>query len=340
MLRGRLRELARKALVQLARTDGVPAAASRWASAMPAAPATAARLGARSPAWDALNRRAFASAAGGDGGDSSGSESDSDGDDDDDEAAAAGGGDASSSAGGGDAAAAAPRSAADDDESAAGVRAADGAAAASDAPPGDANAALAAWGAAMDAGDWERAWEVFEGSFPVDAPEFPPLEELINWDPEAEDKAGRRERERGLQEAVAAARTRRVDAEGRAHGVGRRKAAVARVWLREGPGHVMVNRRPFDQHFTTFVRRADVLAPFEVTGLLGRFDVMVAVAGGGQTGQAQAVRHGAARALQAWDPALRPALKAAGLLTRDARVVERKKPGRKKARKSFQWVKR
>lgn len=175
----------------------------------------------------------------------------------------------------------------------------------------------------------------------MDAPGlFPELEELLAWDPDGEDRAQRRQRETALQAEAAAGRVRRVDDQGRAHGVGRRKTSVARVWIRKGPGHVMVNRRPYDDYFPSIPRRNDVLAPFFVTDTLGRFDVMAAVAGGGSLGQAQALRHGIARALQAWDPAMRGLLKDAGLLTRDARIVERKKPGLKKARKAFQWVKR
>ena len=93
-------------------------------------------------------------------------------------------------------------------------------------------------------------------------------------------------------------------------------------------------------YFPSLRRRNDVLTPFFVTDTLGQFDVMAAVEGGGSTGQAQALRHGIAKALQNWDPEVRPVLKSAGLLTRDARIVERKKPGRKKARKSFAFVKR
>lgn len=174
----------------------------------------------------------------------------------------------------------------------------------------------------------------------MDGPDFPPLEELLAWDPDSEERAVRRQREEAMQEETARARLRKVDQKGRAHAVGKRKASVARVWLREGPGHIMVNRRPYDGYFVEIIRRNDVITPFFVTDTLGRFDVMAAVNGGGVTGQAQALRHGIARALQLWDPALRPALKAAGLLTRDPRVVERKKPGLKKARKAFQWVKR
>ena len=163
---------------------------------------------------------------------------------------------------------------------------------------------------------------------------------MLAWDPDADDKAGRRQREEALQEETAKARVRIVDDQGRAHGVGKRKTSVARVWLREGPGHFMVNRRPYDDYFPSLPRRNDLLAPFFVTETLGKFDVMAAVQGGGPTGQAQALRHGIARALQHWDPEMRASLKTAGLLTRDARIVERKKPGLKKARKAFQWVKR
>ena len=102
----------------------------------------------------------------------------------------------------------------------------------------------------------------------------------------------------------------------------------------------MINKRPYDDYFPSLPRRNDLMAPFLVTDTLGSFDVMAAVEGGGATGQAQALRHGIARALQHWDPEMRGPLKAAGLLTRDARIVERKKPGKKKARKSFAWVKR
>lgn len=204
----------------------------------------------------------------------------------------------------------------------------------------DFDAALDQWGSAMDSGDWERAWEIFETQFPVDTPLFPSLEDLLAWDPDGETKAVRRQREFDLQEDAARLRVRKVDAAGMAHGVGKRKTSVARVWIREGAGHIMVNRRPFDAYFTTLHRRNDLITPFLVTDTLGKFDVMAAVEGGGITGQAQAMRHGIARALQHWEPEMRPELKAAGLLTRDSRIVERKKPGRKKARKAFQWVKR
>lgn len=205
---------------------------------------------------------------------------------------------------------------------------------------GSVDDALEAWGAALDKGDWDTAWQIFDQEFPVDTPEFPSIEEMLAWNPEEEERAQRRQREEALQEQAAMLRTQKVDDSGRSHAVGKRKTSVARVWLRQGPGHVMVNRRPYDAYFPIIERRNDIIAPFLVTNTLGKFDVMAAVHGGGQTGQAQALRHGIARALQAWDPDYRPELKAAGLLTRDARIVERKKPGLKKARKAFQWVKR
>ena len=170
---------------------------------------------------------------------------------------------------------------------------------------------------------------------------LPPLADVLSGDAFPPDPAALRStHERALQEEDARRRVRLVDAQGRAYATGRRKEAVARVWLRAGSGRAAVNGLPLDAALPSIARRADALAPFAVTGTLGKFDVRATVAGGGTTGQAQALRHGVAKALQLWDPAHRPALKAAGLLTRDARVVERKKPGKAKARKSFQWVKR
>ncbi|GAB4819522.1 hypothetical protein N2152v2_006568 [Parachlorella kessleri] len=200
---------------------------------------------------------------------------------------------------------------------------------------------LEEWGRAMDEGNWDRAWDIFESAFPVEnTQEFPALEDLLAYDPDAEQKELRRARELALQDAIARSRVRRVDDQGRSQATGKRKTSVARVWLKPGAGHIMVNQRPFDRYFPDLVRRNDLITPFVVTGTLGEFDVMARVHGGGHTGQAQALRHGISRALQLWEPELRPALKQAGLLTRDSRIVERKKPGRKKARKSFQWVKR
>ena len=122
--------------------------------------------------------------------------------------------------------------------------------------------------------------------------------------------------------------------------VGRRKTAVARVKLTEGSGKVAVNGRPIEEYFPIELLRQEVLKPFEATSTAGRYDVHVRVEGGGPTGQAGAVRLAIARSLVGIDEDLRPSLRAAGLLTRDPRMVERKKYGQKKARKRFQFSKR
>lgn len=122
--------------------------------------------------------------------------------------------------------------------------------------------------------------------------------------------------------------------------VGRRKTAVARVKLIEGSGKVMINNREFEKFFPLELQRQEVLKPFTVTSTMGRYDTHVRVEGGGSTGQAGAVRLGIARSLVAIDEEYRPALRGAGLLTRDPRMVERKKYGQKKARKRFQFSKR
>ncbi len=124
------------------------------------------------------------------------------------------------------------------------------------------------------------------------------------------------------------------------YGTGRRKSSVARVFLRPGKGEVTVNRRTFEDYFPTYRQRADVMTPLEVVEKVGKFDLLVTVKGGGLSAQAQAVRHGLARALLDVDPELRPALKEQGLLTRDAREKERKKYGQRGARARFQFSKR
>jgi small subunit ribosomal protein S9 len=121
---------------------------------------------------------------------------------------------------------------------------------------------------------------------------------------------------------------------------GRRKEASARVFLRPGSGQVVVNGRPLEQYFSGVARRYRVLEPLRVTNTEGRFDVYANVQGGGGSGQADAVRHGIARALLSVDPNLRPVLRQHGLLTRDPRAKERKKYGRKRARRGFQYSKR
>ena len=127
---------------------------------------------------------------------------------------------------------------------------------------------------------------------------------------------------------------------GRAYATGKRKDAVARVWIKPGSGKVTVNGRELNIYFARPVLQMILNQPFQVAGVEGEFDVQATVKGGGLSGQAGAVKHGISKALQLYDPALRPALKAAGFLTRDSRVVERKKYGKAKARKSFQFSKR
>lgn len=122
--------------------------------------------------------------------------------------------------------------------------------------------------------------------------------------------------------------------------VGRRKTAVARVILRNGNGKITVNGKEFEHAFPLKTNRDDIIAPLTVTDNLGKYDIVVNVRGGGTTGQAQAIRLGIARALETSNPELRPALKVEGFLTRDPRMVERKKYGRPKARKRFQFSKR
>ncbi len=135
-------------------------------------------------------------------------------------------------------------------------------------------------------------------------------------------------------------RTPQRDALGRSYATGKRKNAVARVWIKPGSGKVVVNGKTMDAYFARPVLQMILRQPFTVAGVEGEFDVMATVKGGGLSGQAGAVKHGISKALQLYEPSLRGALKAAGFLTRDSRVVERKKFGRAKARKSFQFSKR
>ncbi|KAJ4963750.1 hypothetical protein NE237_023689 [Protea cynaroides] len=170
---------------------------------------------------------------------------------------------------------------------------------------------------------------------------LPPLREIEDIRLEKnEKKSTRAEIERKKQEEVAKARVRQVDEKGRAYGTGRRKCSIARVWIQPGDGKFIVNDKNFDVYFPILDHRADLLRPFAETKTLGLWDVSCTVKGGGVSGQVGAVRLGISRALENWEPDLRPNLRSAGFLTRDPRVVERKKPGKAKARKSFQWVKR
>ena len=130
------------------------------------------------------------------------------------------------------------------------------------------------------------------------------------------------------------------DSLGRSYATGKRKDAVARVWIKAGSGKVTVNGKEMTTYFARPVLQMLIGQAFTVANVAGQFDVMATVKGGGLSGQAGAVKHGIAKALCLYDPALRPALKAAGFLTRDARVVERKKYGKRKARRSFQFSKR
>ena len=127
---------------------------------------------------------------------------------------------------------------------------------------------------------------------------------------------------------------------GRSYATGKRKDAVARVWIKPGSGKVVVNGKEQNVYFARPVLRLILAQPFEVAGVVGEFDVMATVKGGGLSGQAGAVKHGISKALQLYEPTLRAPLKAAGFLTRDSRVVERKKFGKRKARRSFQFSKR
>jgi small subunit ribosomal protein S9 len=124
------------------------------------------------------------------------------------------------------------------------------------------------------------------------------------------------------------------------YGTGRRKSAVARVFIKPGKGEIIVNDKPIDEFFSRETGRMVVRQPLELTEMMGKFDIMVNVAGGGESGQAGAVRHGITRALIDYDASLKPTLSQAGLVTRDAREVERKKVGLRKARRRKQFSKR
>ena len=132
----------------------------------------------------------------------------------------------------------------------------------------------------------------------------------------------------------------KLDAKGRAYATGRRKDAVARVWLKPGSGKIVVNGRDQEVYFARPTLRLVINQPFGVAGREDQYDVVATVVGGGLSGQAGAVRHGISRALTLFEPDLRSALKQGGFLTRDSRTVERKKYGRAKARRSFQFSKR
>ncbi|MCW2364789.1 small subunit ribosomal protein S9 [Sphingobium sp. B7D2B] len=135
-------------------------------------------------------------------------------------------------------------------------------------------------------------------------------------------------------------RQQELDKQGRAYATGRRKDAVARVWVKPGTGKITVNGRDQETYFARPTLRLVINQPFTVTDRTGQYDVICTVKGGGLSGQAGAVKHGIAQALSKYEPTLRAAVKTEGFLTRDPRVVERKKYGRAKARRSFQFSKR
>jgi small subunit ribosomal protein S9 len=132
----------------------------------------------------------------------------------------------------------------------------------------------------------------------------------------------------------------KLDKQGRAYATGKRKNAVARVWLKPGSGKIVVNTKTLETYFARPVLRMLIQQPFAASNRQGQYDVNCQVSGGGLSGQAGALRHGVSRALTYYEPDLRGVLKKGGFLTRDSRVVERKKYGRKKARRSFQFSKR
>eukprot|EP00242_Pyramimonas_sp_CCMP2087_P012993 CAMPEP_0198209508 /NCGR_PEP_ID=MMETSP1445-20131203/16529_1 /TAXON_ID=36898 /ORGANISM="Pyramimonas sp., Strain CCMP2087" /LENGTH=293 /DNA_ID=CAMNT_0043883309 /DNA_START=179 /DNA_END=1060 /DNA_ORIENTATION=+ len=173
---------------------------------------------------------------------------------------------------------------------------------------------------------------------------LPPLLEILNEDEDAEERAARRDAEIQKQVEIEKTRVRKVDEDGRAYGLGRRKCSTARVHIWENEGAAsptfMVNDRLYTEYFPLFEQISQMLHPFMVTGTTGRFNIEAKVHGGGMSSQAGAIVLGVARALQNFEPSWRKLMKSEGLMTRDQRMVERKKPGKPKARKSFQWVKR
>ena len=140
--------------------------------------------------------------------------------------------------------------------------------------------------------------------------------------------------------AVAAPVEPKIDNLGRSYATGRRKDAAARVWVKRGTGQMKINGKDVSEYFARPVLQMILAQPFETAERVGEFDVVATVRGGGLSGQAGAVRHGISRALTLFEPGLRPVLKAGGFLKRDPRVVERKKYGKAKARRSFQFSKR
>ncbi len=144
----------------------------------------------------------------------------------------------------------------------------------------------------------------------------------------------------GAEASAAPVHVQKLDKHGRAYATGKRKNAVARVWIKPGAGKITVNDKSFEQYFARPVLQMLLKQPLQTANRLSQFDIMATVTGGGLSGQAGAVRHGISKALTYFEPELRGVLKKGGFLTRDSRVVERKKYGRMKARRSFQFSKR
>ncbi len=162
------------------------------------------------------------------------------------------------------------------------------------------------------------------------------LKEVVGDAPAADAVAGEGE----TAAPAAPLREQEIDEQGRAYATGRRKDATARVWLKPGTGKVTVNGKDQEVYFARPTLRLVINQPFAIAEREGQYDVIATVTGGGLSGQAGAVKHGISQALTRYEPALRATIKAAGFLTRDSRVVERKKYGRAKARRSFQFSKR
>jgi len=179
--------------------------------------------------------------------------------------------------------------------------------------------------------------------------EAPATEAAAETAPAAQRRDGRRDRDEGVTDhgvstqgpqIQAVLREQQLDKHGRAYATGRRKDAVARVWLKPGSGKIVINGREQEVYFARPTLRLVINQPFGVSERQGQYDVEATVIGGGLSGQAGAVLHGIAQALTRYEPALRTIVKKAGFLTRDSRAVERKKYGRAKARRSFQFSKR
>ena len=158
--------------------------------------------------------------------------------------------------------------------------------------------------------------------------------------PAADAPAGETPAARPPVQEAAPLREQQLDKQGRAYATGRRKDAIARVWLKPGSGKIVINGREQEVYFARPTLRLVINQPFDVADRREQYDVVATVVGGGLSGQAGAVKHGISQALTRYEPALRGVVKQAGFLTRDSRVVERKKYGRAKARRSFQFSKR